>query len=177
MNYKIIINSLILVLLADLASGQVSMGGKQSVEGTATILDFNSRTGNIKGVILPAVDDISKALSSDPASNNGTFLFNKSNQKVQVYENNVWKDLSDAGSTNDLVINTSDERSNGVVIGAASSSAKGVFILESSDKAMILPRISEPHKAVKSPYPGMMCFDTVSRTLAVFDGVRWNYWN
>lgn len=177
MNYKIIINSLILVLLADFASGQVSIGGKQAVEGNSTILDFNSPTGNVKGIILPAVDNVSNALSSDPSSNNGTFLYNKSNQKVQVYENNVWKDLSDAGSSSNLVVNTSDEKSGAAIMGAASSPAKGVLILESSDKAMILPKISEPHTAVKSPYPGMMCFDTVSKTLAVFDGAKWSYWN
>lgn len=177
MKYKVIINSLILVLLADFASGQVSIGGKQTIEGNSTILDFNSQTGNVKGIILPAVDDLSKALSSDPASNNGTFLYNKANQKIQMYENNVWKDLSDTGSSNNLVINTSDEKSGGAIIGSSTSAAKGILILESSDKAMILPRISEPHKNVKSPYPGMMCFDTVSRTLAVFDGMKWNYWN
>ena len=36
--------------------------------------------------------------------------------------------------------------------------------------------IGYPHLNVKSPYPGMMCFDTVSNTLAVFDGENWNYW-
>lgn len=176
MKYKVIINSLILVLLANFVSGQVSIGGKQTVEGAATILDFNSQTGNTKGIILPAVDNLTNALSATTTANNGTFLFNKANQKIQMYENNMWVDLSDNGNSTSLLINSSVEKTGGAIIGAEASSAKGVLILESSDKAMILPRISEPHINVKSPYPGMMCYDTISKTLAMFDGNVWNYW-
>lgn len=170
------INILVLVLLANFASGQVSIGGKQTVEGTTTILDFNSQAGNVKGIILPAVDNLTNALSATSSANNGTFLFNKANKKIQMFENNTWVDLSDEGNSASLVINSSAEKTGGVIIGAKTSAAQGVLILESSDKAMILPRISEPHKNVKSPYPGMMCFDTASKTLALFDGNVWNYW-
>ncbi len=64
----------------------------------------------------------------------------------------------------------------GVVIGGPASTADGVLVLESANKAMILPRINTPHLNVKNPYPGMMCYDTASKTLAVFDGSVWNYW-
>lgn len=47
---------------------------------------------------------------------------------------------------------------------------------ESTDKAMILPRIKAPHLNVKSPYPGMMCYDTETQSVALFDGRFWNYW-
>jgi hypothetical protein len=56
------------------------------------------------------------------------------------------------------------------------SNAKGVLVLESADKAMILPKITNPHTTVKNPYPGMMCYDLTSKSLAVFDGANWNYW-
>ena len=30
---------------------------------------------------------------------------------------------------------------------------------------------------VFSPYPGMMCYDMASKTVAIFDGTQWSYWN
>ncbi len=93
-----------------------------------------------------------------------------------MVENNVWKDLSDIGNTSNLISNTSNDIGNGVIIGAETSVATGILVLESTDKAMILPKISNPHLTGKSPYTGMICYDTVSKTLAIFDGTNWNYW-
>jgi len=164
--------------LSTVAYAQVSIGGKQSVEGTSTILDFNSTATNTNGIILPAVFDISSALATSTASNNGTFLFDVSTQKIKMYENNAWIDLTEAGNSAIISKNASLESSlnQGVIIGSDTSGAKGVLVLESSNKAMILPRISNPHLTVKSPYPGMMCYDTVGKAVAVFDGTVWNYW-
>lgn len=159
-------------------SAQVSIGGKQSVEGTHTILDFNSTASNTNGIILPAVTDISNALAISPVNNNGTFLYDKGTGKVRMYENNTWVDLTDLGDQSAVIPNLSDDSSQnqGVIIGSETSDAKGVLVLESSDKALILPRISSPHLTVKSPYPGMLCYDTVGLALAIFDGKVWSYW-
>lgn len=173
------------------ANAQVSLGGKQVVEGNNTILDFNSTvTGkkatntaidNKEGIILPAVATEPVINVPDPLvqhPNNGTFIYDRAAEKVKMFENNQWKDLSDAGDADKIIPNTSAESTNlhGAIIGANTSEATGVLILESADKALILPRIANPHTAVESPYPGMMCYDTVSKTLAVFDGSVWNYW-
>lgn len=170
---------------------QVSFGGKQTIEGNSTIVDFNSDpsgnkvvgTGpNTNGFILSAVENKSTAISSANSSdNNGTFLFDKSDSRVWMYQNNTWVSLSDpnvpgTNPANANLINTSEETSGMVKIGENSSSAAGVFVLESPGKAMILPRINTPHINVKSPYPGMICYDTASKSLAVFDGTNWNYW-
>lgn len=164
--------------IVSFVNAQVSVGGKQSVEGTATVLDFNSIPANAKGIILPAVDNLTNALTSVPADNNGTFLFDRSTSRVKMYENNIWRDLSNTGTSTQIVVNTTAESTNsqGVIIGSETSTAKGVLVLESEGKAMILPKISNPHTSVKSPYPGMMCYDTVSKTLSVFNGTEWNYW-
>lgn len=160
------------------ANAQISIGGKQSVEGTTTLLDFNNTATNTSGIILPAVANVSNALAVTPANNNGTFLFDRSTSKVRMYENGVWVDISGTGSSAQITANTSNESPNaqGAIIGSETSSAKGVLVLESANKAMILPRIENPHLSVKSPYPGMMCYDTYSNSLAVFDGTNWNYW-
>jgi len=61
-------------------------------------------------------------------------------------------------------------------VGSDTTTAPGVLVMESSNKALILPKVATPHLNVKNPYPGMICYDTVSKTMAVFDGLKWSYW-
>ena len=180
---KKIIYSTLLISLATFANAQVSISGKQSVEGDATLLDFNSplsvdtnstTNNNVLGIILPAVERESMVTSPS----NGTFIYDHNAKIVKMREGDAWISLSDAGNNSQIVVNASDDlnANQGAIIGSATSAAKGVLVLESSDKAMILPRIANPHTNVKSPYPGMLCYDTVRKSLAVFDGTNWNYW-
>lgn len=158
------------LVIFNFSIAQVAIG-KQVVDGSSTVLDFNNVAGNTKGLILPATSGLPTGTLV-----NGTFIFDVTDNKVKVYENDTWKFLSDAGNSSAIVANTSAELGKGVIMGAATSTADGVLILESSDKAMILPQIATPHLNVKNPYPGMMCYDTSSKTLAIFDGSVWNYW-
>ncbi|MDR4892684.1 MULTISPECIES: hypothetical protein [unclassified Chryseobacterium] len=145
--------------------------GKQVIDGNSTVLDFDNVSGNTKGLILPATSGFPTGSLA-----NGTFIFDVTDNKVKVYENEVWKSLSDAGNSNAVIVNNSAESGKGVIMGEATSSADGVLVLESQNKAMILPKITSPHLNVKNPYPGMICYDTASKTLAIFDGSVWNYW-
>ena len=151
---------------------QVSIG-KETVEGESTILDFNNVDTNTNGLILSAVSELPTNLTS---SNNGTLLFDRTTKKVKMYENNNWVDLSDEGDDQTIETNPSEDLGKGVIIGKEETNAKGILVLESENQAMILPRIADPHSTVKSPYPGMICYDTKSKSLAVFDGKVWNYW-
>lgn len=164
------ISIVVAVVLFNISFAQVAIG-KQEVEGSSTVLDFNNVSGNTKGLILPATTGLAAG-----SLVNGTFVFDVTDSRVKVYENDTWKPLSDAGSSTAVVVNNTAELGKGVVIGASSSTADGVLVLESPDKAMILPRVATPHLSVKNPYPGMMCYDTASKTLAIFDGSVWNYW-
>lgn len=177
------IYTVLLVSMATLANAQVSIGGKQEVEGTATLLDFNSpltadtnstTNNNTSGIILPAVEKESVVTSPS----NGTFIYDHEAKIVKMFENGSWVALSGEGNNSKIEVNTSPDlnANQGAIIGSETSAAKGVLVLESSDKAMILPRIANPHTNVKSPYPGMMCYDTVRKSLALFDGTNWNYW-
>lgn len=167
------IKILVIVCLSTLSFGQVVIG-KESIEGNSTLLDFNNTVTNTQGLILSAVETTPTGYTS---ANNGTFLFDKSDQKLKMYENNKWVDLSkESGNGSVIVANTSVEKGGGAIIGNKVTAAKGVLVLESIDKALILPRIKEPHLNVKSPYPGMMCYDTKSKSVALFDGKVWNYW-
>lgn len=152
--------------------------GKQSINGASTILDFNDNAANTNGIILPAISSPATALAPNTANNNGTFIYDKSDYKAKMYQNGTWVNLSDTGEGAALAPNTnaSAEQGKGVIIGAENSNAKGVLILESASKAMILPKVANPATQVKSPYPGMICYDTTSMSLAIFDGKVWNYW-
>lgn len=176
------------VLLGNIVFGQVAIG-KQSINGNSTILDFvdttatesptDKETTNYKGIILSAVESSPTFTVVTPTTNNpnnGTFLFDKASKKIRMFENGTWVDLSNAGNSSNVIVNSSAETGKGVIIGSETTNAQGVLVLESSDKAVIIPHIKNPHTTVKGPYPGMMCYDTVSNTIAVFDGSNWNYW-
>jgi len=168
---KIILTT-VLLILSNFLHAQLSIG-KQDFTNPNILLDFENPPNNAMGIILPAVTNSNLVIPS-----NGTFIFDTTLNKVRMYENNGWKDLTGIGSSTGLIPNNSNEsaQNQGVILGAESSNANGVLILESSDKAMVLPKIANPHLSVKSPYPGMMCYDTVSKSLAVFDGANWSYW-
>ncbi|UZT97991.1 hypothetical protein ODZ84_22980 [Chryseobacterium fluminis] len=169
------------ILLLAIAHAQVAIG-KTSLSGSGSLLEFSGNTAsnqltdietiNTKGLILPAVNSMPSAANSQ----NGTFVFDRQSGKNKFYENNLWKDMSDEGSSSGMVPMTGSEVGDGVIIGSGSSSAKGVLIFESPDKALVLPHIKNPHLSVQKPYPGMICYDTVSNSIAVYDGVNWNYW-
>lgn len=182
--------SLIGLIFSNLLFSQVAIG-KATVEGSG-ILDFGPSDGTAtKGIILPLVD---LSTSTEPYTN-GTFLMDTASKIVKVYQNGSWLDLSDEGSftvqttldeTGDTPvtvnlttapnINSSEEVGEGVIIGAATSTAKGILVLEATDKALILPRVKNPDEAILSPVAGTMCYDTFSNSLAIFDGKVWNYW-
>ncbi len=169
---KYIILSLFCSLVLNTVQAQVAIG-KSSIQGVSTLMEFDQKPTNTNGIILPAV----KSLPTVTANDNGTFLFDRASKKVRMYENNQWIDLSEnPGDTSQLVNNSTNEIGGGVIIGADKTLAKGVLVLESANKAMVLPQIKDPHLTVKNPYPGMICYDTTLKTVAVFDGILWNYW-
>lgn len=141
---------------------------KQTADGSS-VLDF--KAGTTKGIILPAVE----SLPGSPA--NGTFLLDKTDGKIKMYQNNLWVELSGVGSMTSLApYSGTVDNGKQTVMGARSTAVDGVLVLESSDKALVLPKVSSPHLNVKSPYPGMMCYDTDRKALAVFNGTVWSYW-
>ncbi|AZA80129.1 hypothetical protein EG347_02335 [Chryseobacterium sp. G0186] len=160
--------TIIMMLHAIVISAQIAIE-KSQVDGDG-LLDFPDNT--TKGILLPIVE----TLPSDASP--GTILMDKNDKIVKMNVESAWVPLSDAGSITEAVFNTNAEipGQNRVVMGAATTNAPGVLVLESSDKALVLPKIAAPHLNVKNPYPGMICYDTVSKTMAVFDGLKWNYW-
>ena len=168
---KNIIYAAILCGFASISFAQVAVG-KSTVDGNNTILDFEESTTN--GIILPAVTTVPPGL--DATNNGGTFAFDLTDSKVKMYENGIWVELSDVGEKTALLTNSSNEIGDGLIIGAETSAATGILVLESDEDAMILPKVEKPEINVKSSYPGMICYETVSKSLAVYNGTVWNYW-
>lgn len=156
------------LLLTGLTNAQISIS-KENVDGDG-ILDFALNTTN--GIILPIVE----TLPNDAVA--GTILMDKNDKILKMRDASGWIALSDAGSISNATFNVNPEvpGPNRVIIGSPVTSVPGVLVLESTNKALILPKVSQPHINVKTPYPGMICYDTVSKTMAVFDGLKWSYW-
>lgn len=157
--------------------------GKNTVNGNSTLMDFNSDSYNTKGIILPALSQtptftITAEDLNGQHPNNGTFIFDRTMKRIRMFENNQWVTIGiTEGEISTLKIPTNlEEKGEGIIIGSEETKAKGVFVLESPDKAMILPYIADPHLNVKGAYPGMICYDTSSNTMAFFDGANWSYY-
>lgn len=188
-NFKYMKKTLLLVAIMFILNldAQIGIGKTQNI-GTGSIIEFDGNTSNVltdnttankKGLILPAVLETPNFGTSGSATSipqNGTFIFDRQTRKVKFYENGVWKDMSDAGNNSTLVPFAGSETGNGVIVGTSSTAAKGVMVLESTNKALVLPHILNPDLTVINPYPGMMCYDTKSNSIAVYDGSNWSYW-
>ena len=63
------------------------------------------------------------------------------------------------------------------IIGSPTTTAKGVLILESTTKALVLPQVATTDDII-NPAPGMMVYINKSgfERLAVFNGAKWTYW-
>lgn len=160
--------TIIITFYAVTISAQVAIE-KSQVDGDG-LLDFPTNT--TKGILLPIVE----TLPSDASA--GTLLMDKNDKTLKMNVESAWVPLSDEGSVTGAIFNTNSEipGQNRVIMGSDTTSAPGVLVLESSDKALILPKIASPHTSVKNPYPGMICYDTISKSMAVFDGLKWSYW-
>lgn len=178
---KIITSCAFALLCVGTAMAQVAIGGdKGNTDNNSILLEFDDSVDNVKGIIIPAVENTNKALATNTANNHGTFLFDKSDNTVKVYANQEWKLLTEEGTGDgtDLLKSNNAEIVDvvGVVIGNDTTDTKGVVVLNHDTKAMVLPKITDPHLNVKNPYPGMMCYDIGRKSLAVFNGSYWYYW-
>lgn len=182
--------SILLVAFSSTAFGQVVIGGDtgSAANKTSVLLDFV--TGQNKGIILPYV----RTLPSGSNVTEGTILLDATDPtkaRVRYYNGvttggaNGWVDLS-SGYAADIstamaiqptATMVTEDTSSKTIIGAQSSAADGVLVLESKSKAMILPIVASTADVV-SPAPGMMVYvkKASGNRLAVFNGVGWTYW-
>lgn len=177
-----------------LCQAQVIIGGSNGTAPTnkksAVLLEFEA--GQNKGIILPYVVNLPSVSDTTP----GTLLLDVSNNNateafVKVYapgnqkaDGRGWIDLSSGNRanltspTNYMAAQTNEPEleNSKAIIGSNNTSAKGVLVLESNTKAMVLPHVSSTDNII-NPAPGMMVYVTGTyKRLAVFNGAKWTYW-
>lgn len=145
-----------------------------NLSSPSALLEFAG--GDNKGLILPWTN-------GDVANpSNGTIIFNTVSKKVKVYINDGWIDYSNEASSNNTIDvslqNNAAYPENPkatTIIGNTNTTAVGILVLESSDKAMILPKVASPHLNIINPAPGMIVFDTVKELLCIYNGTQWSF--
>lgn len=175
------IYSIALLLLSTLGFSQVIIGDNTGTvtDKTSVLVEF--ATDQNKGIILPYC----QTLPSGSGLAEGTILLDSTNPtsaKVKYY-NGSWQDLSVGNGANissylSIQPTTITElTTQGAIIGSSTSPVNGTLILESSDKAMVLPMV-ESTDNIPDPAPGMMVYinKTGLKRLAVYNGAKWTFW-
>ncbi len=199
MNKNIIIATF--TLCSAFSSAQVIIGDATgtaaSTDKASVLLEF-ANTNN-KGIVVPTVrtkpsgtglvqgtiilDSSVLDTSNNPTTNKARVKFyNAKNTSVD----GGWVDLS--GQDGDVTTFLANQPATSAtvtdtgktIIGATSSSAEGVLVLESSTKAMVLPVVTD-YANIKNPAPGMMAFlkpatGSAHYRLIVFNGSKWSFW-
>ena len=174
------------------ANAQVIIGDAVGTATTKTSVLLEFAANQNKGLILPYV----RTKSLTPTE--GTILLDASEPsgtpgtqaRVKYYAGSVkgWVDLSgqdaNLNSTNVLANFATEQPStitetatSKAIIGAQTTAADGVLVLESTTKAMVLPTVADVQN-IPSPSPGMMVYinKTGAKRLAVYNGSKWSFW-
>ena len=178
-------NIFTIILLAAITgvNAQVIIGDAvgTATNKTSVLLEFgvNLATQN-KGIIVPYIT----TPVTGSALVGGAIILDAripGTARMKYYNDSAWIDLSgqDANVTADLAVQPTGvtESSSKAIIGARSSSADGVLVLESTTKAMVLPTVLDVQN-IPSPSPGMMVYvnKTGAKRLAVYNGSKWSFW-
>jgi len=161
---KKIIIILATVLLPVLAVAQVAIG-KSTVTNGSVILEFGT---DARGIRLTPVQNV----TSLPSPVGGTIAFDGNTGSFRYYET-AWSVADGGGAAGGNPTGT-DGNTIGVIIGAKSPTggATGALILESSNKALVLPKVSDVRR-IATPPKGLLLYDTFDKTVKVFNGNVW----
>ncbi len=158
------------LLFFSLHFSQIAIG-KSSVSNTSVSLEFAS--GN-RGLILPWVT----SASSVTGAVDGTMIYDITDKKVKYLKSGTWVDLSinTTGIVNTALQNSKTEQTNSKVTIGNTNTTSGILVLSDNDKAMVLPKMDNPHLNIVNPTPGLIAYDTANHQLAVFNGSVWSFW-
>lgn len=173
--------TIMLSMAITVLNAQVIIGDAVGTATTKTSVLLEFAAGQNKGIIVPYV----RTLPSSAALVGGTIVLDATAAgaaRMKFYDGTDWIDLSgqDGNLTGALTIQppiTVVETGSKSIIGASTSSADGVLVLESSTKAMVLPTIADVND-IPAPSPGMMVYINKSgaKRLAVYNGSKWSFW-
>lgn len=158
---------------------QVIIGDAVGMPGSKSGVLLEFANTNNKGLILPYVTTLPTAPTA------GTIILDATTgttARVKYY-NGTWVDLS--GQNGDVSPELATQpatpatavATSKAIIGAQTTSAEGVLVLESATKAMVLPQVDNVNNII-DPAAGMMVYVNLqgSKRLAVFNGTKWSFW-
>lgn len=160
--------------------GSISINAQVGVETQIIrgdgIMDFPENA--IKGILLPRVTNTASISSNGTVG--GAIAFNMFKNRVEYYnpDRSSWLGLSEATTIAVSPHSFNNVAEEGVIIsdGTGSTPPAGVLVLESSSKAIILPQVADV-TLLPSPQAGTICYDMASKSLAVYNGNEWSFWN
>ncbi len=158
------------ILIFNLGISQVAIG-KTILESASSSIEFGSEN---RGLVLPWTTSAASVIDVV----NGTLIFDINDKKTKVYSGNAWKDLTVAANgtvDTSLQDDLSESTTAKVSIGAITSTP-GILVLEDSNRAMILPKVANPHLNIIAPTAGTLVYDTVKKLLLVYNGTVWTFW-
>lgn len=188
-------------IIATILLGSISLINAQVIIGNATgtaaiktsvLLEFAANQN--KGLVLPYVRTLPTAA---PTRVEGTILLDASTPtaaRVKYYNANTtpgtngWVDLSGQNAnlsstginvmaSQPTAVQAPEISGSKAIIGARTSDADGVLVLESTTKAMVLPTVTDV-QLIPSPSPGMIVYvnKAGAKRLAVYNGSKWSFW-
>lgn len=185
--------SIISIVFCNTAFSQViigdAIGSVPAGQKTSVLLEFAA--GQNKGLILPYL----RTLPTGTTLVEGTIIVDATdptNAKVKYYNGVIdmqssdgWFDLSNKNTADISSVMTiqptapavTEDTTGKVIIGASTTTAEGVLVLESENKAMVLPIVNNTDD-VPDPAPGMMVYINKegAKRLAVYNGAVWTFW-
>ncbi|MBV7439851.1 hypothetical protein KRX57_00285 [Weeksellaceae bacterium TAE3-ERU29] len=170
---KVIILSVL--FLCGLTRAQVGID-KSTLRSSSSIMEFNDvkeANGEAKGIILPILQDSGYAKE-------GALWLDANTKKVMYKSESGEVELTKA-STQEIYLPTLEEVGEGVIISDGSLSDftndPAVLKLDSNQKALLLPHVNDVTKDISNPEPGTIVYDVKSKSLAIFNGEHWYFWN
>jgi len=151
---------------------------RQNLSSESVLLEFAGGPG---GIVLPWVNSAAAVISPVP----GTFIYDVTDKHVKFYSgasSATWIDLSGSASggisaqVEGIQGSLTETSGDKTVIGSTTSTADGVWVLESETKAMVLPIVSNPETTIVSPVPGIIVYDPDRKLLCTFNGEVWSFW-
>lgn len=144
--------------------------GKDNITNSSVSIEFSTEN---KGLILPWVTS-SSAITSP---SEGSIIYDNRDKKVKFYTGSTWSDLSTVtGNNNSALQDPLVEQNSAKVTIGLPTTTDGILVLEDSDKAMILPKVSSPHLNIINPTAGTIVYDTNKKQLALYNGQQWTFW-
>ena len=168
------INILIAIFICVISNAQVAID-KETFRSTGSILEFKDvvEGGDPMGIILPI-------LSESDNVEEGALFVDGQTKKVVCKSKSKKIELTSPADIN-YTFPSNQSEGGGIVIYDDSVTEPventAILKLESKKAALLLPHVQDVTKDIVNPEPGTIAYDRKSKSLAIFNGEYWFFWN